>query len=136
MKCFKSAPFAIYNLSLQQDNNIINMFENTLSNDTADCGVIIEISLEDAISNMTGVTGSSKLGSILCDVIDDHVENNILAFGGEIFGRDEELAMLWDAYDRVSAGPSEVILISGESGIGKTAIVETFRGPVTTTVCF
>jgi transcriptional regulator with PAS, ATPase and Fis domain len=122
----------------------MDMLENSQSNNAGDCRVIIEISLEsnsqhggnDAISHMTGITGGSKLGSILCDFIHDNEDNNRLVFGKEIFGRDEELAMLWDAYDRVSAGPSEVILISGESGVGKSAIVETYRGPVTTTVCF
>lgn len=55
------------------------------------------------------------------------------AFGGVILcGRDDQLATLQAAYDRVkSNATSEVILIGGESGTGKSALVESMRNAVT-----
>lgn len=41
-------------------------------------------------------------------------------------GRDAELAMLWTALATAESGSRQLTLISGEPGIGKTAIVEAF----------
>ena len=46
-----------------------------------------------------------------------------LSFSNKLYGREQELDALLAAFTRVSGGSSEVILISGYSGIGKSALV-------------
>ncbi|MYT25710.1 AAA family ATPase, partial [Streptomyces sp. SID7760] len=41
-----------------------------------------------------------------------------------LLGRDEELAGLAAAADRARAGRAQVVLISGEAGIGKSSLLE------------
>lgn len=44
----------------------------------------------------------------------------------QLFGRSAELETLFHAYSRVSAEHPAVVLVQGDSGIGKTALVEVF----------
>lgn len=48
----------------------------------------------------------------------------------ELFGRDKETATLMAAYDRVCQGNMELVIVSGYSGVGKTALVNHFRQKV------
>lgn len=48
-------------------------------------------------------------------------------------GRDAPLAQLRDAFDRSSAGP-QVVVVRGESGVGKSALVTQFLGQLDATV--
>ncbi|HAZ46038.1 MAG TPA: hypothetical protein DDW76_06725 [Cyanobacteria bacterium UBA11369] len=41
----------------------------------------------------------------------------------KLYGRVDEVRILLEAFDRVSAGSSELMLVSGYSGIGKTSVV-------------
>ena len=41
----------------------------------------------------------------------------------KLYGRDRELAALNEAFDRVSRGPKEMVVVTGGQGIGKTALV-------------
>jgi diguanylate cyclase (GGDEF)-like protein len=47
-----------------------------------------------------------------------------------LVGRDDEMKKLHDAFDRASRGSMEVMLVSGEPGIGKTALVNEVRKPI------
>ncbi len=40
-----------------------------------------------------------------------------------LYGRDDEVAVLTQAFERVSAGATELVLVSGYSGIGKTSLI-------------
>src|SRR5699024_10539176 len=51
-----------------------------------------------------------------------------------LIGREDQLAELHAAYSRVAAGHSEVILLGGEAGIGKTTLVENFAASVSGSV--
>jgi class 3 adenylate cyclase/predicted ATPase len=42
-------------------------------------------------------------------------------------GRDQEVALLNDRWEQAKQGEGQVVLLSGEAGIGKSRIVETFR---------
>ena len=42
-------------------------------------------------------------------------------------GRDEETQLLWSRWERASDGEGQVLLISGEAGIGKSRLVRQFR---------
>ncbi|MGH7536907.1 MAG: ATP-binding protein, partial [Gemmatimonadales bacterium] len=41
-----------------------------------------------------------------------------------LYGRETEIARLLEAFDRVAAGATELVLVSGYSGIGKTSLIQ------------
>lgn len=45
-----------------------------------------------------------------------------LARAGEFVGRDEDLKRLWGVYEQASSGTSQIALLRGEAGIGKTRL--------------
>jgi len=47
-----------------------------------------------------------------------------------LVGRDEDLALLHAAFERVSRGGVEVLLVTGEPGIGKSALVNEIHKPI------
>jgi serine/threonine protein kinase len=49
----------------------------------------------------------------------------------KLYGREVEVQMLLDAFDRVADGTSEMMLVAGFSGIGKTAVVNEVHKPIT-----
>jgi PAS domain S-box-containing protein len=48
----------------------------------------------------------------------------------KLYGRDEEVQTLLDAFERVAQGASELMLVAGFSGIGKTAVVNEVHKPI------
>ena len=48
----------------------------------------------------------------------------------KLYGREAEVAMLLATFERVRQGTSEIILVAGSSGIGKTAIVNEVHKPI------
>jgi predicted ATPase/signal transduction histidine kinase/CheY-like chemotaxis protein len=48
----------------------------------------------------------------------------------QLYGRESEVAVLLNAFERVSAGLTEILLVAGSSGIGKTAIVREVHKPI------
>ncbi|WP_299403791.1 PAS domain S-box protein [Acaryochloris sp. IP29b_bin.148] len=49
----------------------------------------------------------------------------------KLYGRESEIQILLDAFDRVSQGSSELMLVAGFSGIGKTAVINEVHKPIT-----
>ncbi len=49
-----------------------------------------------------------------------------IIFSNKFYGRQTELQRLKDVYGRVSNGSTELVLVSGYAGVGKTALVELF----------
>ncbi len=49
----------------------------------------------------------------------------------KLYGREQEVATLLKAFDRVSVGETELMLVAGFSGIGKTALVNEVHKPIT-----
>ncbi|MBD1876576.1 AAA family ATPase [Nodosilinea sp. FACHB-131] len=47
-----------------------------------------------------------------------------------LYGRDNEVATLLAAFEQVSAGAAELMLVSGYSGIGKTSLVQEVHKPI------
>jgi hypothetical protein len=43
-----------------------------------------------------------------------------------VVGREQELTQLRDALERARAGDRQIVVVSGEPGIGKTSLVKTF----------
>ena len=48
----------------------------------------------------------------------------------KLYGRETEVQTLLEAFDRVSTGASELMLVAGFSGIGKTAVVNEVHKPI------
>ncbi|WP_204102842.1 MULTISPECIES: ATP-binding sensor histidine kinase [Spirulina sp. CCY15215] len=48
----------------------------------------------------------------------------------KLYGRDKEVQSLLDAFNRVSEGKSELFLVAGYSGVGKTAVVNEVHKPI------
>jgi predicted ATPase/signal transduction histidine kinase/ActR/RegA family two-component response regulator len=48
----------------------------------------------------------------------------------QLYGREPEVAVLLSAFERVSKGLTEILLVAGSSGIGKTAIVREVHKPI------
>ncbi len=48
----------------------------------------------------------------------------------KLYGRENEVNQLLDAFERVSTGNTEMILVAGFSGIGKTAVVNEVHKPI------
>lgn len=49
----------------------------------------------------------------------------------KLYGREAEVTALLTAFNRVSAGSSELMLVAGYSGVGKTAVVNEVHKPIT-----
>ncbi|MEO0984787.1 MAG: serine/threonine-protein kinase PknK [Cyanobacteria bacterium J06639_14] len=49
----------------------------------------------------------------------------------KLYGREAEVKSLLDAFERVAQGSSELMLVAGFSGIGKTAVVNEVHKPIT-----
>ncbi|MBW4681701.1 MAG: AAA family ATPase [Microcoleus vaginatus WJT46-NPBG5] len=49
----------------------------------------------------------------------------------KLYGREQEVEALLDAFERVSNGTTEMMLVSGYSGIGKSALVQEVYKPIT-----
>ncbi|KYC36901.1 serine/threonine protein kinase [Scytonema hofmannii PCC 7110] len=50
--------------------------------------------------------------------------------GQKLYGREAEVTRLMAAFERVAAGSSELMLVSGYSGIGKTSVVNEVHKPI------
>ncbi|AVH62118.1 trifunctional serine/threonine-protein kinase/ATP-binding protein/sensor histidine kinase [Nostoc sp. 'Peltigera membranacea cyanobiont' N6] len=48
----------------------------------------------------------------------------------KLYGRDQEVQTLLEAFERVSLGATEMMLVAGFSGIGKTAVVNEVHKPI------
>jgi predicted ATPase/signal transduction histidine kinase/tRNA A-37 threonylcarbamoyl transferase component Bud32 len=56
--------------------------------------------------------------------------SNRFRIAQKLYGRDNEITTLLNAFDRVCAGSSELVLVTGYSGIGKSSIVGEIHRPV------
>jgi predicted ATPase/signal transduction histidine kinase/tRNA A-37 threonylcarbamoyl transferase component Bud32 len=56
--------------------------------------------------------------------------SNHFAIPEKLYGRQKEIAILLTTFDRVTKGSTEMILVSGYSGIGKTAVVNEVHKPI------
>ena len=54
-----------------------------------------------------------------------------LQLSHKLYGREEQVNTLLTAFDQVNHGPSQLILITGYAGIGKTSLVNEIHKPIT-----
>ncbi|MEH2441390.1 trifunctional serine/threonine-protein kinase/ATP-binding protein/sensor histidine kinase [Nostoc sp.] len=84
----------------------------------------LKFDLEKCLSQLqeTGEIKSFKLGER--DICDRFI------IPEKLYGRQAEVEGLLDAFERVSQGSTEVMLVAGFSGIGKTAVVNEVHKPI------
>jgi predicted ATPase/class 3 adenylate cyclase/putative methionine-R-sulfoxide reductase with GAF domain len=63
--------------------------------------------------------------------LDTHREGATFQLPQKLYGREAEAARLLAAFDRASRGATELLVVSGYSGIGKSALVQEIYRPVT-----
>ncbi|MEH1909309.1 MAG: AAA family ATPase [Nostoc sp.] len=56
--------------------------------------------------------------------------SNHFAIPEKLYGRQKEIEILLTTFDRVTSGSTEMILVSGYSGVGKTAVVNEVHKPI------
>jgi PAS domain S-box-containing protein len=49
----------------------------------------------------------------------------------KLYGREKEINVLLETFERISVGPAELLLVAGYSGTGKTALVHEVQKPIT-----
>ncbi|MBD2163143.1 AAA family ATPase [Calothrix membranacea FACHB-236] len=57
--------------------------------------------------------------------------SNHFAISEKLYGRQQEIETLLTTFKRVTSGKTEMILVSGSSGVGKTALVNELHKPIT-----
>ncbi|EGJ32319.1 MULTISPECIES: AAA family ATPase [Moorena] len=70
-------------------------------------------------------------GQIDAFVIDQHNVSDQFQIPQKLYGREQEISTLLAAFDRVSQGASEMMLVSGYSGIGKSVLIQEVYKPLT-----
>lgn len=60
-----------------------------------------------------------------------HDHARVFRFPQALYGRDDELTLLLDTFDSAAAGHPQLLLVSGYSGVGKTALVHEVHKPIT-----
>ena len=64
-------------------------------------------------------------------VLGEHDKSPKLQIKQKLYGREKEIESLLSAFERVSLGASEIILLSGSSGTGKTVLAQEIHKPLT-----
>jgi predicted ATPase/signal transduction histidine kinase len=84
----------------------------------------LKLDLENCLHQLqsTGVINGFKIGQR--DVCDRFI------IPDKLYGRETEVSTLLQAFERVSLGATEMMLVAGFSGIGKTAVVNEVHKPI------
>lgn len=64
-------------------------------------------------------------------VVGQHDTSDRFSVPQKLYGRDEHVRVLLDAFEHVSTGNSMLMLVSGHPGIGKTALIQEMHKPIT-----
>lgn len=103
--------------------------------------IVIKLMAKNAEDRYQSASGlKADLESCFTQLIDEgEIENftpGILDKSGQfiisqkLYGRESEVQTLLAAFDRVSKGATELMLVSGYSGIGKTSVVNEIHKPI------
>lgn len=82
--------------------------------------------------DLKGVAESMMLYAVIGSRESDHNDHDVIRGGGfdTLEGRDEEIGLLRRRWEQSKAGLGQVVLLSGEAGVGKSSLVEGLRGHV------
>ncbi|HIK07074.1 MAG TPA: AAA family ATPase [Trichormus sp. M33_DOE_039] len=84
----------------------------------------LKYDLETCLHNLT------KTGEIPAFEIGKRDIINRFIIPEKLYGREREVQILLDAFERVAQGTSELMLVAGFSGIGKTAVINEVHKPI------
>jgi predicted ATPase/signal transduction histidine kinase len=70
-------------------------------------------------------------GSIAAFELGSSDYGNQLQIPQKLYGREAEIVTLLEAFDRTQKGTSELVLVGGYSGIGKSAVIQEIHRPIT-----
>jgi predicted ATPase/signal transduction histidine kinase len=71
-----------------------------------------------------------ETGKIIAFELGQHDLSDRFLIPEKLYGREGEVQVLLDAFERVASGGSELMLVAGFSGIGKTAVVNEVHKPI------
>ena len=105
-------------------NNIVKklMAKNAEKRYQSARGLFKDLNKAEAAYN-SGTTDSFELGE------DD--SSSHFNIPGKLYGREQEIGSLLEAFEKVCEGSREVVMVSGYSGVGKSALVKEIHKPVT-----
>jgi histidine kinase len=72
----------------------------------------------------------AQRGSIGAFVIGTKDQSDVFQVPQKLYGREPQISALMEAFERAAAGRLELVLVSGYSGIGKSALVREIHKPV------
>ena len=84
----------------------------------------LKFDLENCLTQLRETGGIEKFEIAQRDVCDRFI------IPDKLYGRETEVLTLLEAFERVSRGTSEMMLVAGFSGIGKTAVVNEVHKPI------
>ncbi|MGB3650359.1 MAG: AAA family ATPase [Rivularia sp. (in: cyanobacteria)] len=121
-------PVAIQELNLEVPNAIANVVEKLMAKNAEDRyqtakGLLADLELCREQLEMTGTIIEFQPGRL--DVLSQ------LLIPQKLYGREVQVNQLLDAFERVSKGSRELVLVSGYSGIGKSSVVYEVNKPIT-----
>ncbi|EDN71956.1 serine/threonine kinase with two-component sensor domain [Beggiatoa sp. SS] len=87
----------------------------------------LKADLEKCLENLDGLGNRGDLPFKLAQ----HDFSSQLHIPQQLYGRENEIKVLLQAFERVSQGNSELMLVAGYSGVGKSALVHEVHKPMT-----
>ncbi|XZN92794.1 MAG: AAA family ATPase [Microcoleus sp.] len=105
-------------------SNIVNKLLAKNAENRYQSALGIKYDLENCLTQWqtTGKIGDFKLAKL--DITDRFI------IPEKLYGREKEVSELLTAFERISAGSTEMMLVAGFSGIGKTGVVNEVHKPI------
>ena len=121
-------PVPIQELNPEVPNAIANVVEKLMAKNAEDRyqtakGLLADLELCSEQLEMTGSIIEFQPGRL--DVLSQ------LLIPQKLYGREIQVNLLLDAFERISKGSRELIIVSGYSGIGKSSVVYEVNKPIT-----
>lgn len=121
-------PIQIQQLNPEVPNAIANVVSKLIAKNAEDRyqtakGLLADLELCREQLEMTGTIVEFQPGKL--DVLSQ------LLIPQKLYGRETQVNLLLDAFERVSKGSRELMLVSGYSGIGKSSVVYEVNKPIT-----
>ena len=69
-------------------------------------------------------------GQAMTPPIELSAQHGVFRIPQKLYGREVEIAQLMTAFERVSNGKSELLLVAGDSGVGKSAVIHEIHKPI------
>ncbi|MGD1905658.1 MAG: AAA family ATPase [Leptolyngbyaceae cyanobacterium] len=73
----------------------------------------------------------TEAGAVAAFTLGERDISDLFLIPEKLYGREAEVQQLLNAFDRVAQGTSELMLVAGFSGIGKTAVINEVHKPIT-----